>query len=114
MDTIKAWYSQNLQLAIPISIAVGIAVLLFLLVFVRAAMRCCRGSRNAAIKARDLRYHERIPSYEPGYVPPPTKNTPLTPSSGYNRVPATDDAASNRSFPNRTGWVDNTAYNGRW
>jgi len=113
MDTIKAWYSQNLQLAIPISIAVGIAVLLFLLVLVRAVMRCCRGTSKAATKARDLRYHERIPSYEPGYLPPMTRNAPLTPTSGYNRVPVSDDTG-NRSYPNRTGWVDNTAYNGRW
>ncbi|KAG8935926.1 hypothetical protein FRC02_005681 [Tulasnella sp. 418] len=44
LDTFKAWYRQNLQIAIPVTIVVGIVILLLLWGLGKSIMRCCCGA----------------------------------------------------------------------
>ncbi|KIL71088.1 hypothetical protein M378DRAFT_183602 [Amanita muscaria Koide BX008] len=66
LDTVKAWYMANLQIAIPVTVVVGIVVLLLLWGLGRVVVSCCRGKRYTAIKAREL-HHERLASHDTGY-----------------------------------------------
>ncbi|KAF8577548.1 hypothetical protein K439DRAFT_1655063 [Ramaria rubella] len=47
LDTAEAWYVQNLQISVPVSVVVGIVLLFILYGLYRCARRCCCGSRRA-------------------------------------------------------------------
>ncbi|KAI0668683.1 Metallo-peptidase family M12B Reprolysin-like-domain-containing protein [Trametes maxima] len=87
--TFKAWYVQNLQISVPVTVAVGIIALLILWGIVRCAYRCIFfRSRSPGKKSA-----QRLPSY-PG--PPPNFNPAAMvaqPMYGPN-VPATVAAAA--------------------
>ncbi|KAF9480428.1 zinc metalloprotease [Pholiota conissans] len=132
LDTAKAWYVQNLQIAIPVTVVAGLIAILILWFLIRSVRRCC-GSRQR----RDLRTlqgpvapamtraatHERLASYDPlaQANPPATRILPGS-STAYMRVPpaAHDRSRSgdgqelrfNYSANNRMDWVDEGAYNG--
>ncbi|KAI0344240.1 hypothetical protein BDW22DRAFT_1355581 [Trametopsis cervina] len=45
LDTVKAWYTQNLQISIPVSIAAGFLILIILYALFTGLRRCCSSSR---------------------------------------------------------------------
>jgi hypothetical protein len=45
LDMAKAWYTQNLQISIPVTVVVGIVLLLLLYGIYRGLRRCCGGAR---------------------------------------------------------------------
>lgn len=56
LDTAKAWYTSNLQIAIPVTVVVGIIVLLILWGIIRCFARCClcccgRGKKKQRISS---------------------------------------------------------------
>ncbi|PFH50730.1 hypothetical protein AMATHDRAFT_75419 [Amanita thiersii Skay4041] len=116
LDTIKSWYTQNMQIAIPVTIVAGLAVLLLLWCLVRAIMRCCVGKRRSHPVVADPHHHERLTSYDNIYQQPAMRSVPLSPRTGahYSRVPETYDHSRSLSqgYNNRSNWVDDTRYNG--
>ncbi|KAF8213764.1 Metallo-peptidase family M12-domain-containing protein [Mycena galopus ATCC 62051] len=71
-DTAKAWFTQNLQIAIPVSIVAGLVAILLLWVIGSAMLRCCRGRPDYAAPAPimppqgqgpDMR-HQRLGSFD--------------------------------------------------
>ncbi|KAF8736654.1 hypothetical protein AX14_014221 [Amanita brunnescens Koide BX004] len=107
MAQIKAWYAQNLQIAIPATIAAGILLLLLVWILVSgsyvitvcdrkhdlyllksiAIMRCVKGNRRAAIKEQHLRHQAKVSSYYTGFSQPPMGGTsrsgvPFIPTDG--------------------------------
>ncbi|KAF8640719.1 hypothetical protein AX17_000371 [Amanita inopinata Kibby_2008] len=116
MDIVKAWYTQNMQIAIPVTVVAGIAALLLLSAFARYIMRCCLRRRSSKV-VPDPSYHQRISSYDIGYPQPPMRTIPLTPDSGahYSRVNTHGhwrSTSGNNGHNGRVNWVDDTAYNG--
>ncbi|KAF8599275.1 hypothetical protein BDV93DRAFT_526223 [Ceratobasidium sp. AG-I] len=76
LDTAKAWYVANLQIAIPVTVVVGIVVLLLLWGILRCIGRCCCGSRDKQPK-------QRINSWvPPAYNRGPNNVAPGTAPSG--------------------------------
>ncbi|KAG9050963.1 hypothetical protein FS837_000626 [Tulasnella sp. UAMH 9824] len=97
LDTIKAWYTQNLQISIPVTVVVGIVVLLILWRIVSGIMGCCRRAKarrqQAAYKA-NLAGRQRLSSWVPpqglqgdGENPPmrSTEPTSRPPRSGWQQ-----------------------------
>ncbi|THH30380.1 hypothetical protein EUX98_g3806 [Antrodiella citrinella] len=54
LDTVKSWYTQNLQISIPITVAVGIIVLLIIYFSVRACCRCSTRNNKQNQKMKRL------------------------------------------------------------
>lgn len=82
IDTAKAWYLQNLQIAIPVTVVVGIIVLLLLWGLFMSIRRCCRRRKMQSTEpALSGQQGRRIPSWLPGSVPPPlmTQGTLMSP-----------------------------------
>ncbi|KAF4605679.1 hypothetical protein EYR40_004468 [Pleurotus pulmonarius] len=46
LEKAKAWYTQNLQISIPVTVAAGILALLLLWALITAVRRCCVGRRG--------------------------------------------------------------------
>ncbi|KAK7064765.1 zinc metalloprotease [Favolaschia claudopus] len=124
-STAKAWFTQNLQIAIPVAIVAGLVALLILWLLVRAMLRCCRGRPDYAgypapiavpAPGPDMR-HQRLGSYEQpmpvtsgpmGIVPPPLVQ--------YDSRPQHQRGPSNQGYPGgqqQSGWIDESRYNGR-
>ncbi|KAF8807176.1 zinc metalloprotease [Phlegmacium glaucopus] len=127
LETAKAWYLANLQIAIPVTIVVGLVVLLLLWCIIRAVGRCCGGrkqpsSRAVLVAARPSMTrpvsHVRLASYDrPDYVRYGQRTVPGS-GTAYASLPpvAHDDYRSvgNQGFRynNHTNWVDDNLYNG--
>ncbi|KAH8120727.1 Metallo-peptidase family M12-domain-containing protein [Phellopilus nigrolimitatus] len=77
LDTVKSWYVQNLQIAIPVSV-VGAIVILLLLWGLFLCIKRCRKSNGASMEPALVgRRGMRIPSWQPpppplGVRPPPS------------------------------------------
>ncbi|KAF9560200.1 zinc metalloprotease, partial [Agrocybe pediades] len=134
-DMAKAWYVQNLQIAIPVTIVAGLLALAVLWCLIRSVVRCC-GSRqqppsrrgvvlNVASPMTRSATHERLASVDPhgsDRAAGRTSRILRGSSTAYTRVPplAHDRARSgegtdvryNYSANNRMDWVDESSYNG--
>lgn len=71
--TAAAWYRQNLQISIPVTIIVGLIVLAILFFIARCIYRsCCRRRGAGAAAARNTKY---VPANgDTYYGPPPTQS----------------------------------------
>jgi len=128
LDTAKAWYTQNLQISIPVTVVAGLVTLMLLWALIRSVRRCCRNRKQPAARAvrviPPMATHERLASFDPhGYDGTGGGSRRLTRSStAYTRVPpvAHDrsrsdegyDVRYNYSTNNRMDWVDDSAFNG--
>ncbi|KAF8895037.1 Metallo-peptidase family M12-domain-containing protein [Gymnopilus junonius] len=76
LDTAKAWYVQNLQIAIPVSVVAGLVAILLLWFLLRSVRRCCGSRRQPASRAVlpvtppmvKTTSHERLASFD-AYAP---------------------------------------------
>ncbi|TFK41413.1 zinc metalloprotease [Crucibulum laeve] len=136
LDTAKAWYTQNLQISIPVTIVAALVALLLLWALFTAVRRCCGGGkrgRNTAVivpgggvlRNSTRSQHERLASYDPtrpyDRTAPLRTPPPMTSNAMYTRVPpaahdrsgsAGGEVAYNYSANNRANWVDVSVYNG--
>ncbi|GAA5870119.1 hypothetical protein JCM1840_003589 [Sporobolomyces johnsonii] len=65
LDTAKSWYTNNLRIAIPVTIVVGIIVLLLIFFILRCC--CCRGRRQPAYVAKPPKNQ----AYSTAFAAPP-------------------------------------------
>ncbi|KIO24801.1 hypothetical protein M407DRAFT_25853 [Tulasnella calospora MUT 4182] len=102
-DTIKAWYTQNLQISIPVTIVVGIVVLLILWRITTGIMGCCRRAKarrqQAAYKA-NLAGRQRLSSW----VPPQGlqdngENPPMRSTAPTSRLSRSGYVSPGMSYP---------------
>jgi len=84
MAQIKAWYTQNLQIAIPATIAAAILFLSLLWILVTAIRHCCEGNRRAAIRKQHLRHQAKVQSYDSGSSQPSMAGIPGIHSQSMN------------------------------
>ncbi|KAF5377173.1 hypothetical protein D9615_006432 [Tricholomella constricta] len=125
LDTAKAWYTQNLQIAIPVTVVAGLILLLILWGVAKGIARCCGYRKPIAPTSEPALarvQHQRIESYDRhgGYpTAPPTFLSPGTPAflqpanPSYSRVPHEQQFPQGGGTANvRTNWVDESAYNG--
>jgi hypothetical protein len=116
IESAKAWYAQNLQIAIPVTIVAGLVVLLILWAIFKAVRRCLARRKAAAtiVPPPPIRsggfgygYEDRTQGYE---RPPRSIRTPGIPSV---LQPGTSASYSRLGDgPTRSNWVDETMYNG--
>ncbi|TEB34929.1 zinc metalloprotease [Coprinellus micaceus] len=130
-ETVKAWYRQNLQIAIPVTIVAGLIVLLILWGIFKGIRRCCSGGRTkspvslAMNPAIGMTQHRRLPSTDAFGTPnTPYRNAPPTARDQYAAVPPaaahdrsrsgqqSTDLGYNYNANNRANWVDDRTYNG--
>ncbi|KAF9042059.1 hypothetical protein BJ165DRAFT_1485297 [Panaeolus papilionaceus] len=129
LSTAKAWYVQNLQISIPVTVLAGLVALLVLYALIRGIIRCCgrrsRGPTPILIPstARTATHERLVSSDNRGAATrSPPSNMPGSRTS-YTRVPpasherggsrgASQDMRFNYATNNRSNWVDETAYNG--
>ncbi|KAI0063137.1 hypothetical protein BV25DRAFT_1907244 [Artomyces pyxidatus] len=98
LDTAKAWYVQNLQISIPVTVA---AVFFVLLLF-WGIVSCCCGARprpGMYVQTAPAGYIQRIPSNPPVPVP------------GANRAVNASTNANPNANP-QSNWVDAAEWNG--
>ncbi|KAF8887708.1 Metallo-peptidase family M12-domain-containing protein [Infundibulicybe gibba] len=112
LDTAKAWYTQNLQIAIPITVVAGLVALLLLWAILRSVRRCCVSRKKPIVPVLSgQQRHTRLPSYtnydRPGGLLTGTDRVPAVPASHY-RGPGSQDWQG----AGRQQWVDEAAYNG--
>lgn len=129
LDTAKAWYTSNLQIAIPVTIVAGLILLLILWAIFSGIRRCCAGSRAsrasralAMAPAASVTQHRRLPSYEgnqaynaPYRSPPPESRSQYTrvpPQAAHDRARSTQGSTDYNFAANNRNWVDDRAYNG--
>ncbi|KAF5313985.1 hypothetical protein D9611_006909 [Ephemerocybe angulata] len=125
LDTIKSWYRQNLQIAIPVTIVAGLIVLLILWAIFRGIGRCCAGRRSKPVviaPAIGMAQHRRLPSTD-AFGDTRYRTPPSASRSQYTRVPPlaahdrsrsgqSADLGYNYNANNRANWVDDRTYNG--
>ncbi|KAJ3751090.1 Metallo-peptidase family M12-domain-containing protein [Lentinula detonsa] len=118
LDIVKAWYSANLQIAIPVTVVGGIVILLLIYVSVTACRRCYvrRKLRNAPMVGANVASgpsmrHQRLTSND-------SASAPLRAPS-VRRPPAVDRENAWRpinraakSSGRRSKWIDESQYNG--
>ncbi|KAF8168348.1 zinc metalloprotease [Crassisporium funariophilum] len=129
LDTAKAWYTQNLQISIPVTVVAGLVAILLIWGIVRAVRRCCvrKQPPSRAVPATTPSMarsanHERLASYDtrgdrsagrrivPGSS---TAYTSVPPAAHeHSRSGGSQDLRYNYSANNRMDWVDDNAYNG--
>jgi len=113
--TAKAWYAQNLQIAIPVTIVAGLVVLLILWAIFKSVRRCLARRKAANIVPPPpmqsggfgYGYEERVQGYE---RPPRSSRTPGIPSMLQPGTSASYTRLGNG--PTWSNWVDETVYNG--
>ncbi|KAF5361622.1 hypothetical protein D9758_007372 [Tetrapyrgos nigripes] len=126
LDTAKAWYRENLQIAIPVTIVVGIIVLLLLWACVRSILGCCSGRRAPrSVNPNTPNFanvrHQRLASSEasaPPLLPVPTyisqgggpRGNRLSRQGPPPVVPRS--SRPHRTPSNRSNWIDESTYNG--
>ncbi|KAG7450771.1 uncharacterized protein BT62DRAFT_943672 [Guyanagaster necrorhizus] len=100
LDTAKAWYTQNLQIAIPVTVVVGFIVLALLWVLIRSIRRRMISRRRQAV----------IPTINPTFS-----------KLGHQRIASYDRAiptymgtgpSGREIHRGRSNWVDENIYNG--
>ncbi|KAF7319827.1 Zinc metalloprotease [Mycena kentingensis (nom. inval.)] len=97
-STAKAWFVQNLQIAIPVAVVAGLVALLIIWFLVRSLYRCCAG--------------------RPKYPVTPIM-AQMPPQAPHQRLASVDQqqryqqAQYARPPPDRSNWVDPRLYNGR-
>lgn len=103
LDTAKAWYVQNLQISIPVTVAVGIVVLFLLYGLYRCVRRCCVGSRSHKSAEPALRAipAQRISSWIGPPAPVPRNRPPSAPEQGVWIPPPGGFVPSNREYSAR-------------
>ncbi|KAJ3512734.1 hypothetical protein NLJ89_g3351 [Agrocybe chaxingu] len=125
LDTAKAWYTQNLQISIPVTVVAGLVAILLLWAIIRSVRRCCGSRQRPASRAvltavPSMSAHERLNSHDRGANV--TQRTVPGSSTAYTRVPPVSherawsgggqDLRYNYAANNRMEWVDETSYNG--
>ena len=75
----QAWYKQNLQISIPVSIVAGIVALLILFALLKCVKRCCCGRSK------------------PKVVPQPVMATAIPPNVTGTRIPSWTSLQNNRT-----------------
>lgn len=121
LDTAKAWYTQNLQIAIPVTIVAGLVALLLLWAIFRTVKRCCCGGRRKPatttfIASVPPASHQRLASRDrnaPGFVSAPNVMGQRS-SVVYSSVPFQQpwEYGPPPQHPSASHWVDETIYNG--
>jgi len=86
----QAWYKQNLQVAIPVSIVAGIVLLLILFSLLKCVKRCCCGRSK------------------PKVVPNPPINTAIPSNVPGQRIPSWTSLQNNGNEVRRDSWRDDT------
>ncbi|KAJ4471382.1 Metallo-peptidase family M12-domain-containing protein [Lentinula edodes] len=112
LDIVKAWYSANLQIAIPVTVVGGIVILLLLYVSITACRRCYirRKFRNspASKTSQPSMRHQRLSSNNSASTalraPSVRRPPPIDRENAWRPI--------NRASGNRSTWVDPTQYNG--
>ncbi|KAF8971590.1 zinc metalloprotease [Flammula alnicola] len=128
LDTAKAWYVQNLQIAIPVTVVAGLLAILILWFLIRSVRRCCGKRKRPGSRAvlavsppmSGAATHERLASF--GYDSAPGSRLMPGSSTAYTRVPPAahdrirsgdgQDPRYNYAANNRMDWVDDSSYNG--
>ncbi|KAJ7480067.1 zinc metalloprotease, partial [Mycena galericulata] len=64
ISTAKAWFTQNLQIAIPVSIVAGLITLILLWWIGRSLLRCCRGRPSYPVAPVPDMRHQRLGSQD--------------------------------------------------
>lgn len=98
LDTVKAWYLANLQIAIPVTVVAGLLVLLLLWCIVRAVRRCCGGRKLPRSQGASNRLPTGHRSDKYQEISPPVAGMKIT-------LPS--------SHMDQNHWVDASRYNGR-
>ncbi|KAF9263096.1 hypothetical protein L218DRAFT_928310 [Marasmius fiardii PR-910] len=105
LDTAKAWYTQNLQIAIPVTVIAGIMMILLVIFLARCL---CRLKGNRKVSSEPQVYgtagHQRLRSDM--YGPYPSMQTLQAPPASQPQPPLT-------TFSPPSHWVDERPYNGR-
>jgi len=133
LDTAKAWYTQNLQISIPVTVVAGLVVLLILWAVIRGLVRCCARRKVPATRAvlastpamARVSTHERLLSFDGQSSNRVEARRMVTGSStAYTRAPprvhdrtgsggsGSQDLRYNYASNNRMDWVDDRTYNG--
>jgi hypothetical protein len=142
-DRLAAMYTQNLQIAIPVTIAVAIVVGMIIYSIARCCFSACaRGGRRKPPKKQGWDANNGMamaPYPQPGYAPPPPRGAGTSPTGAYPAQPLLDGHRRNvsGSYSDEMGpgqpvrqaysdpygaggfgapradWVDETRYNGR-
>ncbi|THH12830.1 hypothetical protein EW146_g7321 [Bondarzewia mesenterica] len=126
LDTAKAWYVENLQISIPVTVIVAIAAILILWGLVAGIRRCCtRGTKRpppVSVPVLAGYRGERIPSFRgpvPGVAWNPQQQQQQQQAGPYPVIPGApahkrDGSRSvlRRESGGRSRWVDETLYNG--
>jgi len=101
LDTVKAWYTQNLQISIPVTIAAVFVILIVMYLIISAVRRCCASSRPKTSKLAFQRQGlQRLESFSGPSVAQVQSNGPLM--YGPN-VPAHGRGLSNGSYNGNGG-----------
>jgi len=113
ISTAKAWFTQNLQIAIPVAIVAGLIALVIIYWLGSALLRCCRGRPTYPVTPVPQR-HQRLGSQEQLSSGP----MGIGGVSGYAAPPVRTDsrpAAGSRNYTSsgpQSSWVDPSRYNG--
>jgi len=122
-NTFTAWYRQNLQISVPVTVVVGIIVLIIMWFLIGCMIRCC--ARRSRPKRKSL--EPALANVPParinsrtrpnGRMPAPVYSTrPLrSPPTAYTqRAPSDGPRSQTRQHRtlSRERWVDDTIYNG--
>ncbi|TFL06250.1 Metallo-peptidase family M12-domain-containing protein [Pterulicium gracile] len=105
LDSAKAWYTQNLQIAIPVTIAAAIVLLLLLWAFISACGRCMRGRQNGY----------QVPLTPGGRMSQRGERGERLPSTYYSAPPGPPPphpSRLSRGGQPHAGWVDSSGWNG--
>jgi len=106
LDTAKAWYVQNLQISIPVTVVVGIVFLFILYGIYRCARRCCCGGRARAKSAEPGLQSvpaQRISSWIGPPAPILQTRPPERPDQGVWVPPIAGSVRSGRGYLDRNG-----------
>jgi len=128
LDTAKAWYVQNLQISIPVTIVAGLAFILLLWALISCTLSCCRRRKEAkrpivdpALRHERLGSSDRAAGLRKGPLRPLQLGQPSTstgPPYPFGSRRSTRSQLSGgwapQPQPNPTShWVDAALYNGR-
>jgi hypothetical protein len=130
LETAKAWYLANLQIAIPVTIVAGLLVLLLVWGIIRGVRRCCGGQKHprtqpmlpAGTPALIKPDHIRLPSHDRSDYVRDSEGTlsgssmDVSVAGGHLRSSLNANVKYQYSANNRmnsNNWVDDRLYNGR-
>ncbi|KAJ7151650.1 Metallo-peptidase family M12-domain-containing protein [Mycena filopes] len=121
-STAKAWFTQNLQIAIPVAIVAGLVALLIIWFIASAMWRCCRGRPSYPVAVAPMMAppmapgpglgpemrHQRLGSWDrpgpTGIGAPPIRSDSRPPNMGMNmgsQPPQWDESRFNGPGPGR-------------